>query len=70
MTGQPSTRGAVPKVCARPACGVGTNVSPAARAPVRIDGATLVDLYDEKLFVPTAVAELVDFFATHLSAGP
>jgi uncharacterized protein len=34
-----------------------------------IDGATHVDLYDKEQYVPTAVAKLTDFFATHLSAG-
>jgi uncharacterized protein len=33
-----------------------------------IEGATHVDLYDKQEYVPTAVAKLTDFFATHLSA--
>ena len=33
-----------------------------------IDGATHVDLYDKEQYVPTAVAKLTEFFATHLSA--
>ena len=33
-----------------------------------IEGATHVDLYDKQEYVPTAIAKLTDFFATHLSA--
>jgi hypothetical protein len=33
-----------------------------------VDGATHVDLYDRKQYVPTALTKLTDFFANHLNA--